>query len=238
MTRTGRTCLLALLAGLVILCGGCRDRSGVLALVLAVKGDVTLAEPAARRLTPGAEIASPSTIRTAANGAVVFSPLPGMMIRLEAGGEISVDRIELRKRGEEVESRIARLYLRKGRARVWVDEYRTGVVDLQIRTPAGDASIRGPVLAEVAWNADGSARLICVSGELWIAGTALTTGQWAANPPGQNAPAAQLAADTDEIWKGLLDVRNLEPQFLDLQARQRQRTPIRKTVPPEAFPKK
>jgi hypothetical protein len=232
MTRNLPTLMSALLVALTIVCGGCHDPSAVLTVILAVKGEVTKSEPAGGRFTPGAEFAAPSTIHTGPDGAVVFSPLPGMMVRLESDGEISLNRVQLRKRGEEIVSRTASLNLRKGRARVWVDEFRQGTTEIQLQTSAGEAKFNGPVLAEVAAEPDGGGSVICVSGEMSAAGSSLKSGQWATLARGQSAPAAQLAADTDEIWRRLLEVRNLEPQFLDLAGRQRQRTPIHRAIPP------
>ncbi len=220
----------ACLAPLLVVCGGCRDHSRVLALVLAVKGDVTLAAPAGKALPPGAEFASPAVIRTSADGSIVFSPLPGVMCRLEAGGEIGIDGIELRKRGEDVESRAVRLDLRKGCARLWVDEFRRGATDVRMRTPAGDVIFGGPALAEITLETGATARVICVSGTLMAARTRLAAGDWAELATGRDAPAVQVAADRDEIWKSLLATRNLELQFLDLQDRQRTRTPFRGPV--------
>ncbi len=237
MTRPFPSLLRVLLAVPLLACGGCRDQFRVLALVLAVKGDVTVGEAAGGRLSPGAEIAAPSTIRTAADGTLVISPLPGVMIRLESGGALGIERIELHKRGDEVHSRAVLLRLREGRARLWVDQFQHATIDLRMQTPAGDVIARGPVLAEVAVQADGSVRVICVSGSLFVAGTTLSSGQWAELSAGQNAPVTQVAADSDAIWKSLLEVRDLEPQLLDLQARQRDRTPVRTEGPPEKAPK-
>jgi hypothetical protein len=228
----------ALVAVLMLASGGCRDRAGVLATVLAVKGEVTATDAASARVRPGAVLAPPSEIRTGSDGAVVVSPLPGIMIRLEAGGEISIDAIELRKRGEEIEARVCRVELRHGRARVWVDEFRRGRLDLQLRTASGEMVFHGPALAEVAVERGGAVRAICVDGAFSAAGTTLTAGRWLAVVPREVQPQSQEAADTDEIWKMLLEVRGLEPQFLDLQARQRERTPNRAAATPELAPEK
>ena len=145
----------ALLAAFVFWCGGCHDCSGVLTQVLAARGDVTQMDAPGHRLSPGAEILPPFAIRTAADSAVVFSPLPGIMIRLEAGGEMGIEQVALRKRGEEIQSRMARMDLRTGRARIWVDEFRHGTTDVRVRTMAGEAIFRGPALAELAVEAAG-----------------------------------------------------------------------------------
>jgi hypothetical protein len=238
MMRITPAMLRAILASLLIVCGGCRDHSRVLALVLAVKGEASLAEPAGKSLSPGAEFASPATIRTAANGSIVFSPLPGVMLRLEAGGEIGIAGITLRKRGEDVESRAVRLDLRRGCTRIWVEEFRRGAIEVRIQTSAGDVICRGPALAEITLEAGRAAQVICVSGELSAARTKLSSGEWVALEPGQTAPVAQVAADRDDIWKRLLATRDLEPQFLDLQDRQRTRTPLRGAGSAQSTPKK
>jgi hypothetical protein len=233
MNPTIRPITRALVAALLLAGGGCRDQSRVLTLVLAVKGDVTSADPARGRLRPGAVVAPPSTIRTGSDGAVVVSPLPGIMIRLEAGSELTIDAIELRKHGEEIEARIGRAQLRSGRARVWVDEFRRGQVDFRLGTAAGEMNFRSPALAEVAVERGGAVRAICVDGAFTAAGTAVSGGRWVALAPRQAPSTPQEAADSDEIWKTLVEVRNLEPQFVDLQARQRERTPNRSTTPPD-----
>jgi hypothetical protein len=227
----------AFLASLLVVCGGCRDHSRVLALVLAVKGDVSMVAPAAKALSPGVEFASPAAIRTSADGSIVFTPLPGVMCRLEAGGEIGIDGIELRKRGEDISSRAVRLDLRRGCARLWVDEFRRGATDVRIRTPAGEVVFEGTALAEITLEPRGAARVICVSGTLLAAQTKLAAGEWVELAGGPEAPAAQVAADRDEIWKSLLATRDLEPQFLDLEDRQRTRTPLRGPVSAPPAPK-
>ncbi len=225
MTRSILSLLRVLLLLPLLALVGCRDQSRVLAVVLAVKGDASLGEASNARLAPGAEIAAPAAIRTGADAALVVSPLPGVMVRLESGGVLGIDRMEIHKRVDEINLRAADLQLRQGRARIWVEEFHHGTIELRLRTPAGEVIARGPVLAEIALGADGNTRAICVSGSLLIAGGLLSAGQWTEVSQGHNAPAPQTAADTDAVWRTLLEVRELEPQLLDLQSRQRDRTP-------------
>ena len=216
-----------LVAAFAICGAGCRDQSNVLAVVLAMKGGVTQIQPAADNVTVGATLPSPATIRTAPNGAAVISAVPGVMFRLEPESEIIIGRLVLQKRVDEMISRTAQLKLRRGRALIWVDEFREGTVDVELQTRGGTVQVRGPAFAEVTIGPGGETRVICAGGSLQAAGTTLSAGEWATMNPVGNRPTAQVAADTDEVWRALLAAREIEPQLLDLEARQRERTPVR-----------
>lgn len=216
----------ALALALVLAGTGCHAASGVLAVVLATKGDVTVGERnGGASVTPGEFLTPPKWIRTGANSAIVWSPLPGIIIRLEANSEWQLDEIALHKRGEEVASRRVRSRLAKGRARIWVDEFERGAVDFRIQSTAGELVVSRPVLAEISLEPDGSARLLCAGGRLTAEGVPVVIGQWLQLTPGAALPVPQEAADDAETWAQLLEVRRLEPQFAELQARQRERTP-------------
>lgn len=213
------------LAVLALACSGCDAPSAVSAVVLATKGEVTAVERKSALLRPGAFLQPPMLVRTGPDSAVVIATLPGVMIRLEPDSELSLDVIALHKRGEEIESRMVRARLTKGRSAVWVDEFKRGGLDFRIATPAGEVRVVGPVLAEVAVEADAATRIVCASGGLAAARHPVAGGQWVQLAPGMGRTAPREAADTDAIWAILLNLRNVEPQFIDLLERQHDRTP-------------
>lgn len=215
----------ALVLALVAACAGCDAASGVSAVVLATKGGVSAGDRADARIVHGEFLAPPVMIRTGPDAAVVLSPLPGIMIRLEDDSEFMLDDVALRKHGEDVTVRFVRGRLAKGRAQIWVDEFKRGGVDFHIRSAAADLVLARAVLADLAVETDASARVICVSGGLVAAGVPLLTGQWIPLAAGTVRPAPREAADNDGMWAQLLEIRRIEPQLLELQARQRERTP-------------
>ena len=215
----------ALVLALVAACAGCDAASGVSAVVLATKGGVSAGDRADARIVPGEFLAPPVMIRTGPHAAVVLSPLPGIMIRLEDDSEFVLDEVALRKRGEEVTLRFGRGRLAKGRAQIWVDEFKRGGVDFHIRSVAGDLVLARPVLAALAVETDASARVICASGGLVAAEVPMVAGQWIPLAGGTVRPAPREAADNNGMWAHLLELRQIEPQLMELQARQRERTP-------------
>ncbi len=215
----------ALVLALAAACAGCDAASGVSTVVLATKGGVSASGRTETRVLPGEFLAPPVTIRTAADGAVVLSPLPGIMIRLAGDSEFALDEVALRKRGEDITARFIRGRLAKGRAQIWVDEFKRGSVDFHIRAAAGELVFARPVLADLAVEVDGSAGLICADGGLMAAGVPVAAGQWLPLAPGTVRPAPREVADNDGMWAQLLELRRLEPVMLELQDRQRGRTP-------------
>ena len=217
---------------------GCDAPSGVSAVVLATKGEVRAVERNTGPLRPGEFLRPPMSIRTGPDSAVVVAALPGIMIRLERESEFSLTVIALHKRGEDIESRMVRARLTKGRAAVWVDEFRRGGLEFRLDTPAGEVQVVGPVLAEISVEADAATRIVCASGGLAAARFPLVGGQWLQLAPGTGRPVPREAADTDAIWSILLNLRNVEPQFIDLQDRQHDRTPKRFSEWASPVPKK
>ena len=214
-----------LVLALVAACAGCDAASAVSTVVLATKGGVSIGGRTETRVLPGEFLAPPVMIRTGADGAVVLSPVPGIMLRLAGDSEFVLDEVALRKRGEDITARLVRGRLAKGRAQIWVDEFKRGSVDFHVRTAAGDLVFARPVVADLAVETDGSARLICADGGLVAAGVRLAAGQWIPLSQGTVRPAPREVADDDGMWAQLLDLRRLEPALLELQDRQRERTP-------------
>ena len=210
---------------LALACGGCDASSNVSAVVLATQGEVASVQRNGGTIRPGEFLRPPEMIRTNGDGAVVIAALPGVTIRLERDSALSLDELALRKRGEQIESRFVRVRLEKGHAILWVDAFQRGGLDFRLVSPAGELVIGGPVLAEIALEADGTARIVCANGALTAARVPVAGGQWIQLAPGTVRPAPRGAADTNAVWSILLTLRNLEPQFIDLQERQRERTP-------------
>lgn len=221
IVSTARALILALLAA----CAGCDAASRVSTVVLATKGRVTVGDRRDASVGPGEFLTPAATVRTGPDGAVVLSPLPGVMIRLESNSELALDEVGLRKRGEEITARRVRARLARGRAQIWVDEFKLGGMDFRIWTAAGELDFAMPVLADLAVETDTAARVICASGGLVVAGIPVNAGQWIPLTTGSERPVAQEAADDNDRWATLLELRRIEPQLQELQARQRERTP-------------
>ncbi len=212
-------CRQILLPLLLLGVSGCEQKRDVQAVTLVVLGDVKNGRGGV--LHPGERVACDERILTGEDGFVVFAPLPGTMICLEARSDFEITAMQMRKLDDRVLGRIVRGNLRAGHVRVWVQPAGSGTIDLRLGIRGGEFRIFDQAMADVATIGPEESRVVCAEGRVVVSGGIELQEGFYTVSEARSFALAQEAAGNEVAWKSLLELRQLEDRLGEVQARQR-----------------